>query len=70
MILEMQKVFVEQDFTPLKAFLNVFGKGYHQLLEAKQLARTVLLSARQSQLTLAWGSSVAYSMCSSDSIGK
>jgi hypothetical protein len=48
MILEMQKVFAEQDPISLKAFLNVFDKGYHQLLEAKQLARTVVLSARQS----------------------
>jgi hypothetical protein len=70
MILEMQKVFAEQDPISLKAFLNVFDKGYHRLLEAKQLARTVVLSARQSWLTLAWGSSVAYGMCSIDSIGK
>ncbi len=38
MILEMQKLFAEEDPTSLKAFLNIFDKGYlmHKLLEAKQ----------------------------------
>jgi hypothetical protein len=36
MILEMQKLFAEEDSTSSKAFLNIFDKGYHKLLEAKQ----------------------------------
>jgi len=35
-ILEMQKLFAELDPTSAKAFLNIFDKGYHLLLEAKQ----------------------------------
>jgi len=36
-ILELQKIFAENDLTDdgkIKAFLNVFDKGYHQILEA------------------------------------
>jgi len=36
MILELQKLFAENDTSSLEAFLNVFDKGYHMLLEAKR----------------------------------
>lgn len=35
-IFEMQKLFAELDPTSTEAFLNIFDKGYHKLLEAKQ----------------------------------
>jgi hypothetical protein len=34
MILELQKAFSENDPTSVRAFLNIFDKGYHQILEA------------------------------------
>ena len=35
-ILQAQNLFAENDLTSLEAFLNVFDKGYHMLLEAKK----------------------------------
>jgi hypothetical protein len=35
-ILELQKMFSENDPTSIEAFLNIFDKGYHMLLEAKR----------------------------------
>ena len=35
-ILELQKLFAENDSTSLEAFLNIFDKGYHILLESKR----------------------------------
>ena len=33
MILQLQKMFTENDPTSNKPFLNIFDKGYHQILE-------------------------------------
>jgi len=35
-ILELQKLFAENDPSSLEAFLNIFDKGYHMLLESKR----------------------------------
>ena len=41
-ILELQKFFAENDPTLLEAFLNVFDKGRHKILDAKQLGQLCL----------------------------
>ena len=61
MILEMQKVFAEQDPTSLKAFLNVFDKGHHQLLEAKQLGQLCCQPDKVDSLSL--GEAVLRTAC-------
>jgi hypothetical protein len=42
MILELQKLFADNDPTSFESFLNVLDKGYHQLLKAKQHGQLVL----------------------------
>jgi hypothetical protein len=60
-ILELQKQFAECDPDSLEAFLNVFDKGYHKLLEAKRLGQLCLFPDKVDELST--GDRVLFTGC-------